>query len=460
VSALRRIALAALSAFVLVVFAPGWALAADALTDPVDQWLPSSDDATWTYSWSNDRYAPTPTLEQYKLSERKGSEFALSWTTQDLGNGDGTVQSSGVIGFDRTETGLANTGWNSTPPPPQFPILCGSASGCGNSLSSALFLAVWGSRGPVLQEPLVRGARWSSLGGANNDVSSGNRYVGTEQIDVPAFPGGVSAARVESDVTQAGALGDPYGTGVRTVWWVRGVGPVRMLFRHAGGETSQAELVGTNLDPRDPPSDLDYLPFEKGRTAVYRYRNSRHLKQPSTQTFKVADAVNNSARVEVQVKSGPIRAVGAYVFATRLDGVKNTSTSTKAASLVHFPDLGPRTLSKARRRRFFTAYDLMTFGFNPVLPAYPRKGDSWKSSTRSRDFKVFGVVGSSKVLGVQRVRTPKGTFNAMAVRSRLRQKGFPFGSGTRTSWFAPGEGLVKLVFAHGDGSVSTVERVR
>jgi hypothetical protein len=46
------------------------------------------------------------------------------------------------------------------------------------------------------------------------------------------------------------------------------------------------------------------------------------------------------------------------------------------------------------------------------------------------------------------------------VRSTLTQKGFPFGSGTRTCWFAPGKGLVKLTFAHRDGSVSTVELVK
>ena len=48
---------------------------------------------------------------------------------------------------------------------------------------------------------------------------------------MPAFPGGVDAAKVESDVTQAGALGDPFGSGVRTVWWVYGVGPVKILFQ-------------------------------------------------------------------------------------------------------------------------------------------------------------------------------------------------------------------------------------
>lgn len=148
------------------------------------------------------------------------------------------------------------------------------------------------------------------------------------------------------------------------------------------------------------------------------------------------------------------------MFATRLTGVTNVATSTKAASLVRFPDLGPRSLKKSKRRRFFTAYDLMTYGFNPVLPAYPKKGDSWRSNRRSRDFKVFGVTGTSKVLGVKRVRTPGGTFRAIVVRSRLAQKGFRFGSGVRTSWFAPGRGLVKLVFKHRDGSVSTVERLR
>jgi hypothetical protein len=61
---------------------------------------------------------------------------------------------------------------------------------------------------------------------------------------------------------------------------------------------------------------------------------------------------------------------------------------------------------------------------------------------------------------VQKVKTPAGTFDALVVTSALSQPGFPFGSGTRTMWFAPGKGLVKLVFRHGDHSVSTVERLK
>ena len=118
-----------------------------------------------------------------------------------------------------------------------------------------MYLLIWGTRSPALAEPLLRGTRWNSLGGAGNDVASANRYVGRERVVVPAFPQGVTAARVESDITQAGALGDPFGSGVRTVWWVRGVGPVRIVFRHAGGETSESVLAETNLTPRALPPD-------------------------------------------------------------------------------------------------------------------------------------------------------------------------------------------------------------
>ena len=70
------------------------------------------------------------------------------------------------------------------------------------------------------------------------------------------------------------------------------------------------------------------------------------------------------------------------------------------------------------------------------------------------------MTGVSKVVGNRKVRTRAGRFQTTVVRSKLRQKGHAFGSGTRTSYFAAGKGLVKLTFRHRDGSVSTVERVR
>ncbi|MDX6641276.1 MAG: hypothetical protein QOF12_2287, partial [Solirubrobacteraceae bacterium] len=368
--------------------------------------------------------------------------------------------SSGIMDFQHTDGGLVNLNYQSTPPPSQFPILCASATSCGNSLAGTYYLLVWGTRSPTLAEPLLAGTRWSSLGGAQNDVSSDNRYMGQTRVTVPAFPNGVPAARVDSTITQAGALGDPYGSGVRTVYWVRGVGPVRIVFQHAGGETSQSDLISTSLTPLPLPSDANLLPLVQGQTATFRWRNSRHLKQWSKQRFTVSQVVNNSARVDVTGVSGPIKVAGSYTFSTRLSGVTNLSATTKAATRATFPRLGPAGAAAADRRHFFTPYDLMVYGFNPVIPVLPSTGDSWRSSSGGRDYKVFGVRGVSTVLAPRRITTPAGRFMAIGVRSTLTQAGYPFGSGTRTSWFAPSKGLVKLVFAHRDGSVSTVERVR
>jgi hypothetical protein len=70
------------------------------------------------------------------------------------------------------------------------------------------------------------------------------------------------------------------------------------------------------------------------------------------------------------------------------------------------------------------------------------------------------VTGVSTVIGTRKVRTPAGRFRTTVVRSRLRQRGHSFGSGTRITYFAAGKGLVKLRFRHRDGSVSVVERER
>jgi hypothetical protein len=111
-----------------------------------------------------------------------------------------------------------------------------------------------------------------------------------------------------------------------------------------------------------------------------------------------------------------------------------------------------------RRRRFFTPFDLMVYGFGPIVPVYPRKGETWRSSRDTSDWRVFGVTGKSTLTGTRTVKVPAGKFKATLVTSTLQQKGYRFGSGVRKAWFAPGKGLVKLVFRHRDGSVSTVQR--
>ena len=426
-----------------------------------DNWMPHPTGATWTYRWTDSAYARTATTERVTVKSTKGSAFTLGWTTDDLHNPAHAVSSTGTVSFQETNSGIVNTDWSSTPPPTDWPILCASATNCGNALSSTYFNVIWGSRNPVLDEPLVRGLSWSTIGGAAKDVAGQSAYLGEVRVSVPAFPRPVTAALVRTKITQAGALGDPYGSGTRTVWWVYGVGPVKVQFQHAGGNRplTESTLQRTNQTPQPPPTDIDYFPFEKGQTLSYRWTNTTHLKTPEIERFKVDAVAAGSARFTVKDTSGPIKLAGTYGFSKRRDGVTNLWGSTQSATMLKLPPLGPSFAAPKKRRRIVTPFDLMTWGFNPVLPAYPASGDTWSTHRPSRDFTTYGVTGTSRVLGVQTVRVGAGTFHALAVQTTLSEAGFPYGSGSRTSWFAPGRGLVKLVFRHGDGSVSRVELV-
>jgi hypothetical protein len=432
-------------------------------TAPVASWLPHSADASWTYQWTDSVYAQTPTSEQVTVKSTKGPTYTLAWTTDGLSNPADAVSSAGTADFQETNAGIVNTNWSSTPPPAQFPVLCAQASSCGNALSAVIYNVIWGSRSPVLAEPLIKGMTWTSTGGAANDVTSTSTYLGQSKVTVPAFTSPVTAAVIRSKITQAGALGDPYGSGTRTVWWVYGVGPVKIEFQHAGGtdaaDTKMA-LQSTNLTALAPPSDLDYFPFTKNLTLKYSWTNTKHLKKPEVQKFTIDAVVNSTARFTVKDVSGPLKVAGSYGFSKHQDGVTSLWGTTQSATTLKFPPLGPAGAPPSQRNHFVTPFDLMNFGYDPILPANPAPGTTWTSVNPSNDFTTYHVIGKSTVLGLQKVTVPAGTFSAVAVRSQLKQPGYPYGSGTRTSWFAPGKGLVKLVFDHADGSVSTVELVK
>jgi hypothetical protein len=424
-----------------------------------DEWLPHPPGATWTYQWTDSVYNPTPTLEKVTVKKQSGQNFILAWTTNGLGNPASAVSSTGTVSFQDSDEGIVNTNWSSAPPPANFPILCAQEASCGNSLASTYYNIIWGSRNPVLAEPLLRGISWAGTGGSQNDVSSTSTYLGQQQVTVPAFSHPVTAAEVQTQITQAGAIGDPYGSGIRTTWWVYGVGPVKVVFQHTGGTGAAvmtSTLRSTSLTPAPAPTDLDYFPFQKGNTFTYEWTNTKHLPKPEIETLSVDAVVNNTARFTIKKATGPIKVKGSYGYTKRVEGVTNLWGDTASAATVTQPPLGPASAPAKSRDHFASPFDLMNFGFNPILTAYPGAGQHWSSSRSSAEFVTYGVTGSSTVLGLQRVHVPAGTFEAIAVRSTLHQPGFPYGSGTRTCWFAPGKGLVKLVFDHGDGSVSTV----
>jgi hypothetical protein len=426
-----------------------------------DDWLPHPPNAHWQYQWSDTKYNPGGTLENVTVqsqADASGCGWQLAWTGTDnfaVSPGSPIVYQwpdNGTVCFQDQSVGLVNTNWSGSPPPPSMPVLCASSSQCPNSLGSSMYNVIWGARAPVLSEPLLRGTSWNASGGGSNEVASSNSYLGLQRVSVPAFPHGVTAAAVRSNLALAGTPGDDYGSGIRTTWWVDGVGPVKVVFDHVDGSVTTVALQTTNLKPAAPRPDADYFPLQVGLQGTYEWTNKKHLRQPEIESVSVAAVANRSARIAVKSLSGPIRASGQYGFSLRLDGLRNIWGSASAATLAKFPKLG-------HGRHFFTPIDLMTYGFNPVLPAYATAGSTWRSGN-ARDFQVYGVKGSTRILGVHSVRVPAGRFNALEVRSVLTQPGHPFGSGVRTCWFAAGRGLVKMIFQHRDGSTSVVQLLK
>ena len=119
---LRRL----LAAVVLSLALPGTASAAtDALTNPTDQWLPRPDGATWDWAWSDSDYQPKATHEHYTVAARNGAVVPAELEETDAATGDHAGRRQHGLRADRRRAGQHN--YQSTPPPPQFPILCASA---------------------------------------------------------------------------------------------------------------------------------------------------------------------------------------------------------------------------------------------------------------------------------------------------------------------------------------------
>src|SRR5262249_53761975 len=63
-------------------------------------WLPHTEGATWTYSWRDSEYSPTPTKEKVTVSSAKGNTFTLGWSTEGLNNPSDTAASTGSVSFE------------------------------------------------------------------------------------------------------------------------------------------------------------------------------------------------------------------------------------------------------------------------------------------------------------------------------------------------------------------------
>ena len=176
-------------------------------------------------------------------------------------------QSTGSVSFQETNFGLVNTDWTSTPPPTNFPVLCASLGSCGNSLASTYYNVIWGARAPVLRRAAPARAELECDGRRAERCHELERLCRHRVDHRAGVPNASTGCKDSSQITQAGALGDPYGSGVRTTWWVYGVGPVKVVFQHSGGSgapVTAAELQSTNQTADGAAARPGVLPDEGG----------------------------------------------------------------------------------------------------------------------------------------------------------------------------------------------------
>ena len=120
----------------------------------------------------------------------------------------------------------------------------------------------------MLAAAAPEGRELDEHGRREGDVTSTSDYLGSSGSRCRRSRQPLLAAKVRTEITQAGAIGDPYGSGVRTVWWVYGVGPVKVVFEHAGGSdapVATSVLASTNQTAKAPPPDAGTSRWSRAR---------------------------------------------------------------------------------------------------------------------------------------------------------------------------------------------------
>ena len=199
-------------------------------------WLPHGADATWTYAWTDSVYNTTPTTEKVTVKDSKGTRSPSRGrpTTRERER-RARQRRHRLLPGEPAAGSSTRTGRATRRPPASRSSARRSPAAA--TASRALLQPDLGDAGADARRAAAAGDDLDEHGRRAAVTSRAPRdYDGQEHGErarrsrCPSPP-----RRCGREITQAGALGDPYGSGVRTVWWVRGVGPVKVEFDHSGG---------------------------------------------------------------------------------------------------------------------------------------------------------------------------------------------------------------------------------
>ena len=137
--------------------------------------------------------------------------------------------------------------------------------------------------------PLDVGDTWTQEG--KWDTQMETTLAGYEQVVVSAgtFPASLKHKTVFVDANAGSDLKNSLVNGTRYLWFVKGVGPVKMRYEHANGVVTEAELLEYNV----PIKGDAYFPLEVGNQWTYKWQNG-YRAEAVIETCRVARELGTS----------------------------------------------------------------------------------------------------------------------------------------------------------------------
>lgn len=203
---------------------------------------------------------------------------------------NGTKFGKGTVTLKRTDTRLGltgfNFGWEG-----EDPFECLSTTFLVTSMTPFLF-----------RFPTVVGATWIEKGFWN--LKAKTTLDGYEQVKVAAgvFPTCLKHKSVLIDTDQRSqnnllmVIDDKgyepddrqmslFATGIRYLWFAKGIGLVKTRYEHSNGNTTEIEL----MEYKTPSKPEEYLPLQIGSTYTYKSRSS-YLGKTITEKWRVTES--------------------------------------------------------------------------------------------------------------------------------------------------------------------------
>jgi len=185
-----------------------------------------------------------------------------------------------------------------------------------------------------------------------------------------------------------------------------------------------------------------YLPLQIGTGWTYAWSNDTHHSDPITETIRVSR--QDEDQYTLAARTGQTH--GQFWISGQADGIAWAGFSTHSGSASGFP---------------VPMYMLMHYAYVPYdfLRQPLQVGQTWVGYGQTEASLPVHEGRSTVISDSETVAVTAGTFtDALHVRTVISGTN-QYLSGDRHIWFAPGVGLLRLIYNHDDGSVTTAELV-